>query len=159
MLQRGVYDTTERQQRTPLQLGRNSQLTILLLRSSCINQIARLAQAINEAFVVDASRTVGRLHLYMSPIGVLLVHGRSEPSIRGRWQSPHDCATARVASECNDVNARALRYLQKTSTFAYGKALTHLKHGLEDGDEHAGGALAQLLKRVYGLRRNPHAVQ
>ena len=36
---------------------------------------------------------------------------------------------------------------------------SHLKHCLEDGDEHAGSALAQLLERVDGLRINANAVQ
>ena len=35
----------------------------------------------------------------------------------------------------------------------------HLEHCLEDGDEHAGSALAQLLERVDGLRINANAIQ
>ena len=36
---------------------------------------------------------------------------------------------------------------------------SHLEHGLEDGDEHAGGALSKLLERVDRLGLNAHAVQ
>lgn len=37
--------------------------------------------------------------------------------------------------------------------------MSHLEHGLEDGDEHAGGALSKLLERVDGLGLDTHAVE
>lgn len=65
--------------------------------------------------------------------------------------------TSNIATLTVDIK-RTDRIQQQQSTVSTSQK-PYLEHCLEDGDEHAGSALAQLLERVDGLRINANAVQ
>lgn len=55
--------------------------------------------------------------------------------------------------------AKNYRHDDSNTAMARWRGLACLKHGLEDGDEHARRTLPQLLEGGDGLRRYPHTVE